>query len=172
MKRYLVLALTGWLLVAGGLIAWAGPGYGNGGPEDARWGCENQKGNFLDLSDEQREQIRALRAAERERIAPLREQMRQNRETMWQALANEPADEGTIRQMARTNADLKVDLLLVRKEFREKREALMTPEQLAKIEQRRNERGENRESRRGFGRHDGAPSRHEHGNDPGLETAR
>jgi len=148
MNRMIILLVVG-LLSIGATTSIAGPGYGHGGncsscDMAARFSCDHHPGGEIELRDDQREQIRALREAEKEKLAPLREEMRKLREEMKQAMENDPIDENRARQLARAKADKKIDLKLLKREFRTKVEALLSPEQVAQFKERHESRQENR----------------------------
>jgi Spy/CpxP family protein refolding chaperone len=95
----------------------------------------------LDLTDAQREQVRAIFT---EQAGALRERMQAARGAQQElrALALSPNfDSGRAREFADTAAKAQADLALMRAESMSKVVALLTPEQRAKLEQRREHRG-------------------------------
>jgi len=141
MKRTVIPALIVSMIVLGLSFSWAGQGYGRHGEnapcDSLGWECINRPGDFLNLTKEQREEIRTLRKTERKDLEPLREQMRQNREAMRQELENDAIDKEKLRELARSHADMKVEMHLAKRQFREKIKTVLTPEQIALREERR-----------------------------------
>jgi len=156
MKQTVLMALVLSTVILAMGISWAGPGYGRGGDgvpcDGPRWGNEHQAGHGLDLSDEQRAEIKSLREVEREKLEPLREQLHQNREAMRQELEKDSVDENRLRELARAHADMKVEMQLAKRHFRTKMDTILSPEQIAQRDERREIRGQ----RGGKGRHKGA----------------
>ena len=153
MKQTAILTLLIGMLVLAIGISWAGPGYGRYGSDvpcdGPKWGNASDKG--LDLSEEQRGEIKALRDAEREKLTPLREQLHANREAMRQALDKETVDENELREIARAHADLKIEMQLAKREFHSKMDSILSPEQIAMRDERRENRAEMRGPRHGKG---------------------
>jgi periplasmic protein CpxP/Spy len=95
----------------------------------------------LDLTDAQREQARAIF---KEQAGALRERMQAARSAQQElrALAFSPSfDSGRARDFADTAAKAQADIALMRAESMSKVVALLTPEQRAKLEERRERRG-------------------------------
>lgn len=84
---------------------------------------------ILDLSDDQREQIDALREAERRATEPYRRQLRESREAIHALTRSEPFDEGAVRRLARSKADASVELQVAHARTRSQINALLTAEQ-------------------------------------------
>ena len=152
MKQYALLILVVSMFILAMGISWAaGPGYsrnGNDIPCDGpRWGAK-AAGKGLDLSETQRSEIMALRNAEREKLAPLREKLAESREAMRLTLQSDQVDENRLRELARTHADLKVEMQLAKRQFQQQIETILTPEQLAMRAEHRQLHSEKRDERR------------------------
>jgi protein CpxP len=155
MKQTVLMALVLSTIVLAMGISWAGPGYGRGGDgvpcDGPRWGNEHQPRHGLDLSDEQRAEIKSLREVEREKLEPLREQLHQNREAMRQELEKDSVDENKLRELARAHADMKVEMKLAKRQFRTEMDTILSPEQIAQRDERRESRSAIRGQRGGHG---------------------
>ena len=104
---------------------------------------------ILDLTPEQREQVKAIRAAEQEKIAPLREQMREEREQMRAIIEKQPFDEAAVRSLAAAQAEIRTEMFVSHARVKNQIHALLTPEQRQKAEELRSQMKE----RRGFKGH-------------------
>jgi len=106
----------------------------------------------LGLTEEQQEQIEAIRTAEMTARRDLMEKMQENREQMRELTNEGTFDENAIRAIAEEKAKIQVELAVSRAEMRSRIHAIMTPEQqeLAKniSSERQNRRGRHH---RGFG---------------------
>ena len=83
----------------------------------------------LDLSDDQRRRIDALRESERLATEPYRRQLRDSREAIHALTRSEPFDEGAVRRLARSKADAAVELQVAHARTRSQINALLTTEQ-------------------------------------------
>jgi Spy/CpxP family protein refolding chaperone len=123
--------------IRGGLAAV--PGRGPGGERMGR-GMGHGR-NFegmagaLDLTAEQKGQIRTIFAAEREKTAPLRQQLAETREKMRQLVQTEPYDEAAVRSLAASQEKNRVELVVSRMRAMNRAFALLTPEQKEKAKQ-------------------------------------
>jgi Spy/CpxP family protein refolding chaperone len=87
------------------------------------------RAELLGLTEEQQEQIEAIRTAEIAAHRDLREKMLEYREQMRE-LTNEGAfDESAVRVIAEEKAKIQVEMAVARAEMRSKIHAIMTPEQ-------------------------------------------
>lgn len=105
----------------------------------------------LQLTDTQREQVRAILAAERDRTAPLKAGMRQEGSALRAAIHAGTADEATIRAQLAVQAENKADLLVGRAAVWQKINALLTPEQRELAADNFAARGANGQGKRGRG---------------------
>jgi protein CpxP len=86
----------------------------------------------LDLTAEQKAQIRTILDAEREKSAPLRKQLADNREQLRKIAGKEPFDEAAVRNLAADQEKTRVELVVSRTRAMNRVHALLTPEQREK----------------------------------------
>jgi periplasmic protein CpxP/Spy len=141
MKRKIVIgALVAVTMFGGAHFARAEQGAGPAGEE---WAGGNSAplidrlAKALDLSDVQKEKISAILKAEREKIAPLRQQMAENREQLRQAALAVPFDESAVRAIAAKAAPLVTELMVSGARVKNGINALLTPEQRTQAEKLR-----------------------------------
>jgi Spy/CpxP family protein refolding chaperone len=103
------------------------------------------RAELLGLTEEQREQIEAIRTEEMTARRDLREKMLEYREQMRELTNEGTFDENAIRAIAEEKAKTQVELAVSKAEMRSRIHAIMTPEQqeLAKniSSERHNKRG-------------------------------
>jgi Spy/CpxP family protein refolding chaperone len=142
-------AAVGLALAAGaGSAAYAG---GEGGHRGV-----HGRGGFhgfraLDLTDEQRTQAKAIFEEQRKASEPQRAQMRELRKQMREMLDGGKADATAVGQLAIQTHAIGQQLREARERGHERLLAILTPEQKAKLEQMKSERGKRGFGRRGFG---------------------
>jgi periplasmic protein CpxP/Spy len=102
----------------------------------------------LELSDTQREEIAAIRSEQRQKTAPMRQQMMQNKDELRTLTGADSFDEAAVRSLATAQAELKTEMIVARAETRSRIHALLTPEQREKADELM-ERGK-KKSKRGF----------------------
>jgi Spy/CpxP family protein refolding chaperone len=83
----------------------------------------------LNLTEAQKEQIKAILASEREKAEPLRQQLAENRKNLRKAIEAQPFDEATVRTLAAKQNDTRVELVVSRARARSQIYALLSPEQ-------------------------------------------
>ena len=152
-----VITVAAVTLVAGSVALAAGngpfgmagmPGPGMRGP-DGGLGLPLHR---LDLTDEQRDAIRAIVDAEQPALRELREQVQASRQAFMEAHPPTEFDEAAIRAHAAEQAPLLADLAVAEARVRAKALALLTPEQVTELKamrSRMHERLERVEQRRG-----------------------
>jgi len=154
LRRILIPAVMVALLAFGLSAVWAaarpgGPRYagaGNGPCLDGpRGGGPLAQ---LDLSDQQRDQIRAILEADREQMRTLRDAAQLSREATREALHAETVNGDEVRRLAHEQADRRVDLQLARQQTKGKIDAVLTAEQRQELQQQREQRQQWREERR------------------------
>ena len=137
-------------------MAYGGPpgkGFGTAGKP----GCDNEwrggdrqyrhemRAELLGLTEEQQEQIEAIRTAEIAAHRDLREKMLEYREQLRELTDKGTFDESAVRVIAVEKAKIQVEMAVAKAEMRSKIHAIMTPEQqeLAKnfSSERHNRRG-------------------------------
>jgi protein CpxP len=141
---FITIALA--VLLIAPAIALAGPGkwgHGHRGPHGDPGPGERMRmiAEQLDLSEEQRAQVRELAEQHRESTRALRDQMRDARRALGEAIHAEDSNETSIRSASAAVAALEADIAVARAAHRKEFEALLTPEQLEELGQMKEERG-------------------------------
>lgn len=152
MKIMVWAAAVGLTLAAGaGTVAFAG-GDGPGRGFHGRVGHGGFRGfRALDLTEEQRTQAKAIFEEQRRASEPQRTQMHELRKQMREQLDSGKADAAAIGQLAIQTHAIGQQLREARERGFERLTAILTPEQKAKLEQMKSERGKRGFGRRGFG---------------------
>jgi Spy/CpxP family protein refolding chaperone len=83
----------------------------------------------LDLTEDQQKQIRAILESERQKAAPLRQQLAENREQVRKAIEAQRFDESAVRALAAGQTAARVELIVSRARAKSQIFALLTPEQ-------------------------------------------
>lgn len=104
-----------------------GPGMGRGPGRHF-----DRMASALELTSDQKAQIRSILDAEREKTAPLREQLMENRAKMRQLAQATPYDETSVRKLAASQEQARVELVVSRTRAMSQVFALLTPEQREK----------------------------------------
>lgn len=99
---------------------------------------------ILGLSQEQQDQIRAIREAARQTAQPLRDSLVTDREKLRALIETVPFDEAAVRALAAREASARTELLVVRARTQNQIHALLTPEQRSLAEWLRSVRHERR----------------------------
>jgi periplasmic protein CpxP/Spy len=131
MKMMAVLVVL-LLIPATGFAAgegWGKRGEMGGGKHLARMA------SALDLTEDQKSQIRTIWTSEREKIAPLRQQMRENRQQIHQEALAVPFDEAAVRTLAAAQAEARTEMIVAHARVKNQVHAVLTPEQREKAEQ-------------------------------------
>lgn len=161
-KQILVAVLAASMAVGAGLPAAAGMFGAGDGVNGTSCVCrdagERSPGRHLemlavalDLSQEQKEQIEALVAAERSKNQQAHEQLREGRQELKALLNGAAFDEAAVRALAAKQAQERIDLMVERAKVRSEVLALLTPEQQVKAQELWDVMGE-RPRRKGMGR--------------------
>lgn len=118
----------------------------------------------LDLTEEQKTQVQQIRQTSREKIKPIREQMRANRQKLTELSATGSFDQAQVQAIAAQQGNLTAQLIVERESVKSQIFQVLTPEQKAKAaeiqaqrKQRMQERIQKRLNKRGGGNGD-APS--------------
>lgn len=153
MKNYITIALSFILLIASGVVYAAtdvtqttvvkpatvqddhAPGYGPGGRRHRRWAAHMAR--RLDLTDAQKEQIKAIHQAEKPTIKPLLDQLQAIHRQLRAMTGSEPFNEAQVRALAEQKAKVIAELTVARERVKSKVLAVLTPEQRAKLNQMR-----------------------------------
>jgi protein CpxP len=124
-----------------------GRGFGRGG--------HHRGGGFmfrgLDLTEEQKAQVKQIRDASKTKIQPIREALKANRQKMNELTANGAFDEGQVAALANEQATLGAQMTVERLRVKSQMFALLTDEQKAKAAQMKEqmkERFKNRMNKR------------------------
>jgi protein CpxP len=138
----LVVLATGTCVFAqgpGGRGGRPGQGAGPGAPGRGL-GDLGFAGRDLDLSDAQRQQIRAIVSKARTDNQPLAERVRQATEARRKAMATRPVDENLIRSTTQALTAAQTEAAIARAHTQSDVFAILTPEQQAKATQARERR--------------------------------
>lgn len=140
------------LLAGSAVYAQPHGGRGRGGfdgPRGAMRGMPVPMLRALDLTDAQKEQVQAIMERERPQFAELRARHREAARAVHQAVTADTFDEGTIRERAAALASVEADLAVLRARVHADVVQLLTPDQRQSLEQRRAEREQRMQPRRG-----------------------
>lgn len=137
MKLFTAL-LVSTLAVAGlASNAHAGPGFGPGpfpgGPGDPALMLEHMA-DHLDLTDEQRINVENILQAAKPEIEAIRDQAKANRETIQALDPADPAYDVELNNIAASNGELATTGTLLAVRVRNEVHAVLTEEQIAKLE--------------------------------------
>ena len=83
----------------------------------------------LDLSAEQQEKIKSIMAEHRNKVAPLRQSLDENRDKLRQAAKADTFDEAAVRSLAASQSAAKTELMVERARMKNQIHAVLTPEQ-------------------------------------------
>lgn len=142
--RFLIVGiiLVGSLSTAGAVMARGGHGGEGGLPLRMLWD--------LDLSMEQKTAIRGMLPAYREEKDALQDKMHAARQTMHALMTADALDEDGIREASRTMAPIMEEMALLRARFVFDLKDILTPEQVAQLQARREGAMERRHQHRRF----------------------
>jgi protein CpxP len=112
----------------------------------------------LDLTEDQKAQMKSIREASKTATAPLREAMKANHQKLTEATANGAFDEAQVTTIANEGAAIKAQMTVQREKVKSQMFAILTDEQKAKaaemkatmkqrFQERRNKRGANKAER-------------------------
>jgi Spy/CpxP family protein refolding chaperone len=137
--KHLVAILAGTLLIGTTGAVLASGDYHN------RERCGHHGGSMhglkrLDnLSDEQRDQIKAIMREQRDAMRDRRDEMRDSRRALRDAM-QQGADEATLRPLAEKQGAMVTEMIMERAKVRNNINAVLTEEQRKQLEQQRRER--------------------------------
>lgn len=131
------------VLIAASLLMspaiFAQPGFGPG-----RMGMVRRMGppllEQLQLSDDQRAQIKTIFAGGRDTIQPFVQQLREKRAALGEAARALPFDETLVRTLAQQAADLQAQITVARAQIANQMQSLLTEDQRTRLSQLRAER--------------------------------
>ena len=95
---------------------------------------------FLDLTEAQKEQVKAIHEAERTKIEPVLKQMEETRKALDEATAKGQFNESQVRALAASLAQAQVELTVSRARQDAAIYQILTAEQRAKLDKFREER--------------------------------
>lgn len=155
-KRVLIAAGLAALLAGGSAVAIAqspqagpgvhGPGRGpRGGGPGGFGGDLGLRG--IDLTDAQREQVRAIMESHTTELEQVRTKLRAAHQSMGAATAAETIDEAAIRAKSADVAAAMADEAILRGKLRAEVFAILTPEQQQKVKEQRTEQQQRRQGR-------------------------
>lgn len=156
LRPLLCLGLLAALVAAPWAVAQP-PGAGHGPGFDA--GHRDHRGHgrlhdlrflarFLELTDQQIEQARALHESAGSQTQPIREELRATRGELKELLDTESPDPTRVGQLVLEGRDLRGELRQAREALFEDFRAILTPEQLEKLETLKEAREARRERRK------------------------
>lgn len=125
-----------------------GPGGGPGMGQGRGQGRGMLPLRFLDLTDAQKEQVRAIHEAEKARVEPLLTQLREAHTAMREATANGQFNEEQIRAIAAKQSQAQVELAVSHARVQAQIYQLLTAEQRAKLDKFEQEHKTHMENRR------------------------
>jgi protein CpxP len=124
-----------------------GPG-GPGGERGPRGGMRGPGGfggpefRNLDLSDDQKAQLKKIRDARQAEFKAAFDKLRTSRQGMRAQLEADAINEGAIRAKSQEVAAAEADLAILNAKLRKESMQILTAEQLAKLKERRDNRGQ------------------------------
>jgi periplasmic protein CpxP/Spy len=125
---------------------WSGDKSKRGGMMHRRGGGMGLRG--IELTDAQKEQIKAFREASKPAMQPLMEAMKINRQNLREARANN-ADEATIAALRAESRQFSTQMRAFRQSMHQQTLEILTDEQKAQLEARKQNRGERGNKRGG-----------------------
>ena len=152
-----VLAVAAVAALVVSTVAIAEPGPGRHGRHHRGFGAGHHGGpgghiahlaEKLDLTEEQRTEIRGLMEAQRDANAEQRQALRTAKQALREAVHAETFNEGAIRQASADVAALEVEQAVDRAELYQSIRQVLTPAQLEELEQLKAQRAERRAERR------------------------
>ena len=166
MKKFTIGLLVMALVSLGTIFAF---GQQNGGNDGKRMrGHHGKRGGFgmmrgLDLTDAQKEQMKAIRQANRESTKSLRESMKANRQQLQQVTANGQFNEAQVQALAAQQSGIMAQLIVEKERVKSQIYNILTTDQKTKIaemktqmKERRQNRKANRGAKRGGNTTDGS----------------
>src|SRR5690606_18588829 len=155
MKKAIIGILAIAVLAMGGLLVFAqsSEGVADGGAKKMdrkgrhHFGKRGGHGFMfrgIDLTDEQKAQMKTIREANRTQTAPLREAMKANRQKMREATANGMFDEATVTMLANEQAAVMAKMTVERERVRSHLFGILTAEQKAKMAEMKAKFAENK----------------------------
>ena len=135
MKKVIIAILAFAVLAAGVMFAVAQRSDDGKSSARGKRGGHNRGGNLfrgLDLTDEQKAQMKQIREASKSKTLALRESMKENRQKLNEATANGAFDEAQVTAIANERAGLSAQLMVERARVKSQTFAILTADQKAK----------------------------------------
>jgi protein CpxP len=161
MKKLIVAILSIVLVAMGAMFIFAQDGTGKTDGKRGFGKRGHQRGGMgkmfraLDLTDEQKTQMKQIRENNRNTVKPIREQMKANRQKLQELSANGNFDAAQVQAIAAQQGTLTAQMIVAREQVKSQMFNILTPEQKAKaaemkaqFEQKRKERMQKRSERR------------------------
>jgi protein CpxP len=134
-----------------GMMGPGGPGM-RGGPGGGPFGMAGLPLRELDLTDAQREQVKAIMASHRDEQKATGDKMMAARKALHDAIAADVFDEAAVRAAAGAVAALDADAAVLQAKIHGEVFAILTPEQVKKAKELRSEMEDRMKEGRGRGR--------------------
>ena len=162
MKKLIVAILSIVLVAMGAMFIFAQDGTGKadgkrgfGKRGHHRGGHGGMMFRGLDLTDEQKAQMKAIRQASKETSKPIREQMKANRQKLQTLSESGTFDEAQVQAIAAQQGSLSAQMIVEKEKVKAQMFNILTPEQKTKaaemkaqFQQKRQERMQKRQERR------------------------
>lgn len=162
MKKLTAAILSIVLVAMGAMFVFAQDGAGQ---KDGKRGFGKRGGHHrgghgmmfrgLDLTDEQKAQMKTIRQASKESTKSIREQMKANRQKLQTLSESGTFDEAQVKAIAAEQGNLSAQMIVEKEKVKTQMLAILTPEQKAKaaemkaqFKQKREERKQKRAERR------------------------
>lgn len=151
MKKLTIGLLLAALVSLGTMFAFGQQNGGNDGKRMRRH--HGKRGHFrimknLDLTDAQKEQIKAIRQAGKEKTKNLRESLKANRQQLQEITANGQFNEAQIQAIAAQQSGIMAQLIVEKTRVKSQIYNILTADQKAKIEEMKAEMQERRQNRK------------------------
>lgn len=159
MKKIIVAIIAVAIVSVGAMLAIAQTTNGGTDKKFGKRGGHHRGGGMmfrrLDLTEDQKAQMKSIREASKTATAPLREAMKANRQKLTEATANGAFDEAQVTAIANEGAAIKAQMTVQREKVKSQIFAILTAEQKAKaaemkatMKQRFQERRNKREAKK------------------------
>ena len=138
----LVVSSVGLVTVVAAMPFADGPGCGRAGHHMAHSKHDGGRGpnlerlaSRLDMTEQQRAEIKAILDDSRQQMVKLREQMRENRGQLRELVGQAGFDEAAVRSIADNQGDLKAETIVLRARQRHEMRAVLTDEQRVQLDE-------------------------------------
>lgn len=128
--KFTKIALAATLLAATSFAANAGPGH-----KHERKDYHQIIMKKLDLTEQQKSEVEALKSQKKQQMDAAHEQMKSLKEQIHTAMQNDNYDSGQVRTLLHRLADLKADTMQHKHTYMQQMKSILTPEQQAKMKE-------------------------------------